>query len=482
MKPGTHSGLTRRRFLAGAVPAVVAGAGSCAAAANRSALKFKRVVFVTMDTVRRDHLPFHGYPRPVAPFLTRLAKRSVVFDETICACSLTTPSHASMFTGLQLPQIGVYHNAYEALPEGLYTMAQLFRDQGYQTAGFASVVWMEKFAPGFSSFDCYDQTYLPEGSDRVYYGQAARTVDRAIAWLTTEAGKEPFFLWVHLYDPHDPYYPPSEVAGLMEDDFRENRSKLLAHWVDRQHKHTRVGRVDSERDFVTMHNGYDSEIRYVDREMERLYGAAGKAGLHDDSLWVFTSDHGEGLGAHGYLSHGRRINREQVSCPLLFHTPGGQLAPRTVPERVHHVDLMPTMAALLGTTLDTRPMTQQGESLLPVLLRRGATNPDRLLYCQRQGPTSFGVSVDLPQGPVVGLYCGRLSSIFHAEGNDEMYDLRTDPYQQQNFIDRVPPRLVEEMRDIALTRHRDLLAEHSNLTDARESDEHKESLEALGYL
>lgn len=481
MRRRTHSGLTRRGFLAGAASAALAGSGT-PEAEEAPAFKPKRVIFVTMDTVRRDHLPFHGYPRPVAPFLTRLAKRSVVFDEAICSCSLTAPSHASMFTGLHMPQFGVYHNAFGALPEGLFTMAQLFQDQGYRTAGFASVVWMRMFAPDFTDFDCYDEKYVQDDSARRHYGQAARTVDQAIDWLTSEAGKEPFFLWVHLYDPHDPYYPPPEVAALMEDDYQKNKAALRGHWVDRQRKWVRVGWVETEEDFAVLHNSYDSEIRYVDRELERLYQAAGKAGLHDDSLWVFTSDHGEGLGCHGYLGHGRQIHREQVSCPLFFHTPGAQLSPKAVPERAHHVDLMPTMAALLGTTLDTRPMTQQGESLVPALFRRNALKPERVLYCQRRGPAASGSNKSLPKGPVVGLYCGRLAAIFRASGDDALYDVHSDPYQQRNIIGKAPEALVEELRGIARDRHRDLLAENANLTGARESDEHKEALDALGYL
>jgi len=268
------------------------------------------VLLVTFDTTRADRVGFagafaSGHPG-VTPSLDALAKTGTAFTTAIASQPLTAPSHASILTGLQPFHHGLRNNGAFVLDASHATLARRLHDAGYAThAIVASYVLDHRF--GFDQgFDAYDDDL---GGGRELGARAI--ADKALRWLALQKPERPFFLWLHFYDPHAPYTPPADVAWAFPND------------------------------------AYAAEIHYADRELGRVLDALRAAHALDDTLVVFTSDHGEAFGEHGERGHGLFVYDETTRVPLLFagpHVPRG----RTIDTVARHVDLVPTILDLLG--------------------------------------------------------------------------------------------------------------------------------------
>lgn len=441
----------------------------------------KRVFLITIDTLRRDHLSFYGYPLATTPFISKLASQSVVFEEAICSCSNTTPSHTSIFTGLHMAQHQMFSNGYAAMTPGLYFVSDLFRDLGYETAGFGSVRFLELFGQGFNTFRTYEGGFADLSKTGRPYRPAKEVADVVLPWLRELESSEKAFGWFHFYDPHEPYGPPRDLLNRTKAMSKSKLSSLYRHWTRVQHKDLRAYDNDKLL-FVEKQLSYDAEMLYVDQQLERLYKEAASRGLLEDSLWIITADHGEGLGGHIYTGHGRDIYQDQLSCPLLFHTPGKEYQARAAPHRVHHIDLMPTLAAIMGREETVSGFTFHGRSLLPLLLGDTAPSEQRTFFAQRRAKSDEWFSAIWEEGPIYALLRGSDSYIYHPEGNDEVYDLASDPYQVNN--------LIEARRDFAANMRAEATAFYDGL--AREGgyvegnvlppSPYEEDLKALGYL
>src|SRR5574341_885992 len=285
------------------------------------------VVLVTLDTLRADRLGCYGYKEIETPNLDRLAAEGVLFENAVAQTPLTPPSHASMFTG-QYPNVHKVRNTGGfVLQSSSTTMAEIFQEQGWDTAAFIGASVLKKlfgFNQGFAVYD--DQ--MPKPDDRMTreYPErpAARVVDRAVEWLNGRSAK-PFFLWVHLFDPHLPFEPPPP--------FRQKYAGRL----------------------------YDGEIAYVDRELGRLLEAIHKKSPPEKTLIVVVSDHGESLGEHGEFTHGVFLYESTLHIAFLLKGPGVPVGLR-VKQQARTIDLLPTVLELLG---GRTPRDVQGASLVP---------------------------------------------------------------------------------------------------------------------
>jgi len=433
--------------------------------------------------LRVDHLRCFGYPRLTAPFLEELAGDSVFFHHARTGSSTTNPAHACMFTGLHMPQHGVLYNGQASCDESLHTMAELFRDAGYDTAAFCSVPWMKLLRQGFGHFDTRPRSgrYSEANKTDVPYYQANEVVDHALAWLGGKAAGDRLFLWLHLYDPHDPYHPPPDCLEAMRSEETESADAMASYWAEAQGKGAGAWPWQGdEAAFADAQDRYDAEVRFVDQELKRFHQTVQTRGLAAGSLWVVTSDHGEGLGSHGYFGHGERLHEEQLRALLLFHTPEGPLRPRRVEAPVHHVDLLPTVAALLGQRLPEQPRTLQGLSLLPVLAGEGAV-PQRLLYSQRRIKLDNEKFAHWEEDPVCCLTDGRHKLVHHHDGPDEFYDLAHDPRETRNLIEEggaIQDRMEAHLR----ATYAQLAQEGGGLADPGADEALTEDLRALGYL
>jgi arylsulfatase A-like enzyme len=317
------------------------------------------VLLVTVDTLRADRLSCAGYPRPTTPSIDALAARGVRFERAWSHAPETGPSLATVLTSRRATVTGVRGNA-ERLDPALPTLATVARASGLRTAAFVSTVLLRRdacaFDRGFETYDdaMTDPCFGHERAQRV----AERTVDAAVAWLG--ARREPFLLWVHLYDPHGPYTPPQRAERLDATRGTLRSVQLDAAWIPR---YQRVGASLDAADYA---DRYDHEIAYADLHVGRLLATVDPA----TTLVVLHADHGEALGEDRYwFRHGSLLHDAALRVPWIVAGPGVPRG-RAVAGDVRLVDLAPTLTALAG--LPSLPAAE-GRDLSAVV--RGTADP-----------------------------------------------------------------------------------------------------------
>jgi choline-sulfatase len=300
------------------------------------------VILVSIDTLRADRLPAYGYAGVATPAIDRLAKEAVLFEQAFSHTPLTLPSHVSMLAG-ELPSVhGVRDNVgYRWDAGGRFYLPAALEAAGYRTAATVSSAALRRATGLAAGFELYDDAVDVEPGREVAGAErpGPRTLEAARAWLRT-VGDEPFFLFFHLYEPHAPYSPPEPFAS----------------------------RYPSR---------YDGEVAAADRYVGELFDELRRLDAWERSLVVLVSDHGEGLGDHGEQGHGLFVYREALHVPLLVKLPGGRLGGRRVAAPAQHVDLVPTVASLLG--LET-PAGLPGRSLLE--LEEEGDAAERVIYAE----------------------------------------------------------------------------------------------------
>lgn len=437
-----------------------------------------RVVLVTIDTLRADHVGFGGYPLPITPFLDSLAEQGTVFDRTLAQAPTTGPSHASIFTGLYPIQHRVQANGQKLDPVFL-TLAEAFAAADFQTAAFVSTNAHFKWGDLSQGFEVYDEQPLrsPDGTKirRKDYRGAGETIEAAIDWLADRDPSERLFLWVHLYDPHLPFQPPPDHLTAVQ-----RMSKELGVEVHRAHLRAAHGDPDRQRMFQDIQS-YDAEILYVDRELERLYRSM--SGPDSNDLWIVTSDHGQGLNSHdGWMGHAWQIYEVQMRVPLIFHFTGDPSRSRVIDNvLVEHVDLAPTLAELMNLDFEQTLGRVQGTSLVPWLGSAEGTGAKGYSLGQNSWYHQWKENRANQSLPKLSLRTMDSKYIQNEGEADELYDLQSDPNERVNLIDAPEHSAERERLQGALQR---LVESLENLEIDPESvdDETLERLRALGYL
>lgn len=375
-----------RPALAGLLAAImVAACSSPPSAPVAHAPAARNLLLITIDTMRADHVGAYGYAMARTPNLDRLAREGVRFDRAYAPAPITLTSHASLLTGLYPPGHGARDNGM-AMRDAVPTLATTLRGRGFATAAIVAAFPLDKRFGLARGFDVYSDR-MPRGSDgRLANERPARVViDEALAWLSktrNDGGAKPFFLWVHLFEPHAPYGDPVRDRG---------RSPL-----DR----------------------YDDEIATADREAGRLVASLGPD--LDSTLVVAASDHGEAFGEHGETGHSLFVYDTTLRVALLMRGPGVPAA-RVVAGPVGLVDVAPTVLALLGLPCGARAQVcgslVDGIDLRPAL--EGKALPARQLYAE-----SFAPLLDFGWSALRALRDGRWKAI--AAPRPELYDVEAD--------------------------------------------------------
>jgi choline-sulfatase len=369
------------------------------------------MIVITVDTLRADHVT----PQ-VAPALANLARESVAFDQAITVAPLTLPSHTSLFTASYPPVHGVRDNAIYSLPAGTATYASKLRERGYATAAFVSAVVLDKRFGLDAGFDRYDDEI--SGSPERH---AAETLTRARDWLATNAvAGRPFFVWIHLFEPHAPY-----LAG-----------------------------------------SYAAEVTAVDRELDKFFSMLRERGLWNDLVLSVTSDHGESLGEHGEKTHGFFVYDSTLHIPWLLKARG--LRARRFPHQVRIVDVMPTMVSLAGAGAEALAGSD-GVDLQRFI--EGGNTPQLEAYADTMLPRHQFQWSDLR-----AIRNGALKYI--AAPRPELYDVVADPGEQRNLIAERRGDAERLRKILEAIERRGSGAQRNAATDASLEEKFK----ALGYI
>jgi arylsulfatase A-like enzyme len=450
----------------GASILLLLAAGACAAPQAPS----QRIILVTIDTLRADHLGAHGYPRGVSPFLDSLAERSVVFEQAFSSSSHTAPSHASLFTSLQPAQHRLLVNG-ELLDDQLLTIAELLSEQGYRTAAFTPVKFLNGLAAGFDHF-----------SSSEAYEPADAVLTRAFEWLEENGADTKSFVWIHLYDVHE-WVAPKHLQRKKVRWVRENaelQGGELRQWLV-EHHGLPAELSEGGAPIVRSINRYDGQLYAVDQALESFYGKLGAHELLDESIWFITSDHGEGLGNHHRMGHGQYIYDEQIHVPLLVHSPTEGLAIGRVPNMVGLVDVAPTIAALVGSSMETQAIPVVGQSILPLLRDRQALWTVTETFSQRRPADERRIKEGWLPGDVYANRSDDRKLIINTEGSCEYYDLGADPFEIDNRCDPSEPDVAELIR-LLTEAFEGMQTQGEAMHSGVASPEVIEELKALGYL
>ncbi len=334
------------------------------------------VVLVVADTLRRDRLPFYGHQRPNAPVLSRLAEEGVVFEDGISPAPWTKVAVTSLLSGL-LPSSHRVADQDDRLSAAATPLAEVFRAAGYATWASASVPFtgqLTNLHQGVEVLHERASLQLPDGVSR---SKTARVlVDRLLPWL--EAHRDsPFFVVLHVFDPHSPFAPYAPYDALWADpagrvgferDMEAVRKVIEDPFLRGQVMPTRgeleKAGVDPAAYVAYELDWYDGSIRAMDVEIGRLVEALERLGLARDTLLAFVGDHGEEFLEHGAHWHGDTVYGEMTNVPFLLWWPAGLAAGRR-PETVGTIDLAPTLVQLAGLPV---PDSYAGQSLVPLLL------------------------------------------------------------------------------------------------------------------
>ncbi len=402
------------------------------------------VLVVTFDTTRADHLGCYGHDGVRTPALDALASEGVLFEQAVAPAPITLPSHSSLMTGKVPFAHGVRDNGLFALGDEQTTLAEILRDAGYRTAAaVGSFPLTARFGigQGFELFDdhltgryedLYGERAFPK--DRFFFDErkAARVNEAVLPWLE-EHHRDPFFLWLHYFDPHHPHEPPPPYDQLYAHDL------------------------------------YLGEIAYADESLGTLLAELERLGALDRTLVVFTSDHGEGRGEHDESTHSMLLYESTLRVPLIVKVPGGRAGER-VARRVGTVDVVPTVLDLLGLA---PPAGIQGRSLRPELEGGSGEPRARAYYAETLSPR-----LSRNWGELRALFAGDVKYVHGPR--PELFDLSADPRELTDLsADR--PEVAATLRG-QLERY---LAEHAveGLDSSVEVDpETARRLAALGYL
>jgi arylsulfatase A-like enzyme/cytochrome c-type biogenesis protein CcmH/NrfG len=417
------------------------GSMACSRSAPVPSPSKPNLLLVTLDTTRADRIGCYGYQQAETPVMDKLAREGVLFEQAVAVAPVTLPSHASILTGLYPPRHGVRDNADFRLPEAETTLAEYLKQHGYITGAAVGSIILSSNLGLDQGFDSYSEMPLTSHRDpsgaKVQYTEilerpASEVTDSAIAFIDHIKG-EPFFLWVHYFDPHYDYTPPSPYSERFSDRL------------------------------------YDGEIAYTDAQLGRLIHDIERRGLAKNTLILVTADHGESLGEHGEETHALFIYEAAIHVPLILKFADVIPAGLGITRLVSGVDLVPTLLELLNL-----PPLENVHGASFAKAARGLKQPSReAVYAEAIYPErAYGWSP---------LYALRNEKIKFIEAPEpEFYDLQKDPEELTNLA----PMRREE---VASWRNR-LMASLQKFGEADPGAQHlmdqeaRERLASLGYI
>jgi arylsulfatase A-like enzyme len=446
----------------------------------RTGKRTRKIILISVDTLRADHVGTYGYAKPTTPHMDALAGDGAVFLNTFAPSSWTLPSHVSLMTSLTCLRHGVNLDS-DHMDGSLTTLADFLRTNGfvcasYNGGGFVNPVF------GFSKgFDLY-----AEGEGSLWTNNAAaQTFDSASKWIERNADKD-FFLFVHTYQLHNPYVsPPPYDSMFLDEDWRWRLIDVGGYLGGPRSAFKKLPEVE-RRNIVGL---YDGEIRYADEALiGPLVAQLKRLGIYDQAMIVLVSDHGEEFFDHGSWEHSRTLYDESLKVPLIVKFPGSRFRGKRIDSFVRLIDVMPTIMDAYGIGSDRAAL--EGRSLVPVL--KGKEKGDREVQAYLAG------------GVLGGPFPGKMASTFGREkvilnkafdpaalesmlcppppfAEVEVFDLAADPLETTNTVSAkaaLALRLVGEMKKLQTDRPKGAGEREKVVMDAAA----EEKLRALGYI
>jgi arylsulfatase len=470
-KQNARSSLTRRDLLKyGLYGSLTAGLSSSLFLSGCGRLRGEKkpsVLLITVDTLRPDHLGCYGYSKNTSPNIDQLAAESLLFENCLSHAPETRHSFASILSGFLPHETKI--TLSPRLPKAVKTLSEILQRQGYKTAAVVSNYVLQKKIGWAQGFTIYDDTMNERELVRRWPEKIAEhTTTRAIE-LLRQFHKKQLFMWVHYQDPHGPYAPPSRFALLFRELNKKPRNLIVNRSFSGRGGIPSYQVLGANRDFYHYVSQYDGEIRYQDDHLKRLIDELKNAGLYDEALIIFSSDHGEGMGEHNYyFAHGENLYSSLTHVPLIIKY-GNELSGRRT-DFVQHIDLVPTILKILGLKVDSR---FRGRDLRTQGLR------GREIFSEMSLPRGWGGIL-----MQFSLVIDGLKLIYTPQRDQyQLFNLKTDPYETSNLFTDDKHRGQAENLKVRLNRIRkeDFLGLRVRGRAPKYTDEELEKLKSLGY-
>jgi choline-sulfatase len=398
----------------------------------------RHFVLVTIDTLRADRVGVYSGV-DLTPRLDRIAREGAYAANAMTHAPLTRPAHATLLSGLLPWELGIRDNLAPAELPSSPLLAEILKGAGFRTGAFVSSIVLDRRGGFGRGFDRYDDEFpKTESSDLLNTLQkpGAETLRSALAWLENQRGADRIYLWLHLYEPHDPYEPPEPYAARYRD------------------------------------RPYDGEVAYTDALVGQLDEALERPGLKSQTLLAVASDHGEGLGDHQETLHGFFVYQTTLAVPLILRGPGIVGGGR-IDANVGLVDVLPTALDLLGVAIP-RGFQPAGTSLAAALRGGPGPTPDSPQYAESLVPLlHFGWS-DLR-------VLRRGSWKYVLAPKPELFDLAADPQEQRNLAAEQPARAAALRGTLATLLEQERRSVKAATVGTLPADL-RERLGALGYI
>lgn len=394
--------------------------------------KIRNVVLISIDTCRADYLGCYGFGRGTTPNIDAVAGEGIVFENAYSPVPMTLPAHSSMMTGTIPPHHGVHDNLSEKLSETNITLAEILGENGYKTAAVVSAIVLEEKFGLNQGFDEYQGEFTKSFAGDPFAEQKGEITSRqACEWLD-ENSEQPFFLFLHYYDPHVTYQPPEPFSSRFAD------------------------------------NLYAGEIAYTDHCIGEVIDKLKSLNLYDSTLIIITADHGEMLGEHGESTHAYFVYESAVRVPLIVKSPG-VVGGRRISNAVGLVDILPTVLSQLEIAL-SRPV--QGEDL-GQLLAGNTESPPRYIYTESLTATEYKCN------PLLAVVNWPWKYIYTTQ--EELYHLQDDPDETNNLAQ------AQSNRARLLQKHVQLILDETLVSDQPDSNLELDQatidrLRSLGYV
>ncbi|MEE8523799.1 MAG: sulfatase [Thermoanaerobaculia bacterium] len=442
----------------------------------RATAERPNVLLISIDTLRPDHLGCYGYQRPTSPAIDAMARQGTRFENAVAPSGWTLPSHYSMLTALYPSAHGVHpdrwlfagvhgaHRTFNIRGSGReVTLAERLEAMGYYTAAITENGWVHSkfgFDQGFASYIDHSKHQLRDGTQPL-----------ALRWLHQHR-ELPFFLFVHTYQPHQPYdQPPPYDTLFVDEDHVGYALPGVAVPMATIEQFRDPTFPPSPEDVAAFNGLYDGEVRYVDTFIDGLLNTLRTLGLDRKTVLLFTSDHGEEIFEHGNFDHGDTLYDEVMRVPFILWGPG-RIPAGVVDTPVALVDVVPTLVELAGGKIDGE---LQGRSLVPLLTGDDGLG-DRIL---------FGEGFAEESVPLACAWDGATKLILRGTDLEEaeLYDLERDPAEHTNLAAE-QPETVARLRQaiLAWKAGNARIQAEIGVAEVGLDAETEERLRALGYL
>jgi len=404
------------------------------------------VVLIVLDTLRADHLPFYGYEKNTAPFLSHLASRGVVFENTFSPSSWTGPATASIFTSLYPFQHGVTTGFFAGkyfkveinrIPGSIQTITELLKENGYKTYGVANnpnICKEEGFTQGFDNFALFKDAH-------------EKKVTRQLEnWSSEIKAQKKYFLYIHFNDCHIPY-------------------TARKPWYQQKEK---------KRDDIL--SRYDSEINYVDEKIKKLYE---RFGWDKNTLLIITADHGEEFWDHNKTGHGKNLYAEVIRVPMLFYFPGEENANKRIKINAGNMDILPTVRNYLGIKSS---QVEEGMNLLPLVYNKKNNARERYIFShllkynrEHDGSQAYHKATIFQDWKYI--YVDK----FQTEYRRELFNMKEDPREKNNAYEKNLP--MANLLFAKFTEFEKKCKKFPQETEKMDLDKKKmQELKTLGYV